>query len=80
MEKFNVREARQHIGMLLDKVISGEKIVIMRRGRPVAQMSVFDQDECDKCKFSSRQSFRDRFPAVTKPSAQLIREMRDERG
>ena len=80
VEKVNVREARQHIGKLLDKVISGEQIVITRRGKPVAQMSIFDQDKFEKCKFPNRQNFRARFPKVTKSATQLIREMRDERG
>ena len=80
MEKINVREARQQIGQLLDKVISGEQIIIMRRGKPVAKMSVFDQDKLNNCKFPNRQTFRDSLPATKMSAAQLIREMRDERG
>lgn len=80
MEKINVREARQHIGKLLDKVISGEQIIITRRGKPVAQMSIFDRDEFEKSRFPNRQAFRDRLPTVKTPAAQLIRTMRDERG
>ena len=80
MEKINVREARQRIGQLLDKVIAGEQIIIMRRGKPVARMSVVDRDELDKCKFPNRQEFRNSLPAAGKSAAQLLREMRDERG
>ena len=80
MEKINVREARRRIGQLLDKVIAGEQIIIMRRGKPVARMSVVDRDELDACKFPNRQDFRNSLPAAGKSAAELLREMRDERG
>ncbi len=80
MEKINVREARQHIGQLLDKVIAGEQIIIMRRGNPVAKMSAFDKGELDEQKFPNRQDFRSRIPTARTSAAQLVRGMRDERG
>ena len=39
MQKVSVREARQNIGQLLDAVSAGEKVIITRRGVPVAELT-----------------------------------------
>lgn len=38
MEEFGAFEAKNTLGRLLDKVESGEEIVITRHGRPVARL------------------------------------------
>ena len=80
MQKVNVREARQHIGRLLDAVTAGEDIVILRRGKPVARLLKFDSKEIPTQRFPCRREFRAKLPPALRPSAELIREMRNERG
>jgi prevent-host-death family protein len=38
MERINVKEARDNIKAVLDRVESGEEIVILRRGKEVARL------------------------------------------
>ncbi len=47
MQKVNVREARQNISRLLDAVEAGEKVIIMRRGKPVAKLLVVDKEDVE---------------------------------
>lgn len=44
MEKIvNVHEAKTHLSKLLKRVMSGEKIIIAKAGKPVALLSPIDQ-------------------------------------
>ncbi|MCP4750011.1 MAG: type II toxin-antitoxin system Phd/YefM family antitoxin [Proteobacteria bacterium] len=79
MQTVSVREARQHIGRLLDAVLAGEKVIITRRGKPVAKLLVVENED-EKLRFPDRTAFRSNIPPAKKPGAKLIREMRDERG
>lgn len=79
MQKVSVREARQHIGRLLDAVAAGEEIVITRRGKPAARMVATSELETEKVRFPDRSALRAMLPPAKVPSAMLIREMRDER-
>ena len=67
-------EAKAHLSELLDKVESGEEVVITRHGRPVAQMSALARP---KRPLRSLASFRAKMPRLRKPSAILLREQRD---
>jgi len=79
MQKVSVREARQHIGRLLDAVAAGEEIVITRRGKPAARMVAALEVVTEKVRFPDRSALRAMLPPAKVPSAMLIREMRDER-
>ena len=68
-------EAKAHLSELLDKVEAGEQVVITRHGRAVANLSPVVRP---KKPLRSRTEFRARMPRLRKPSAVLIREMRDE--
>ncbi|HUI95048.1 MAG TPA: type II toxin-antitoxin system prevent-host-death family antitoxin [Xanthobacteraceae bacterium] len=68
-------EAKAHLSELLDRVESGEEVVITRRGRPVAKMSALPRP---KRPLPSLASFRAKMPRSRKSSAALVREMRDE--
>ncbi|MBL0700516.1 MAG: type II toxin-antitoxin system prevent-host-death family antitoxin [Desulfosarcina sp.] len=80
MQKVNVREARQQISRLLDAVEAGEEILIMRRGKPTARLLPASEIETGKMRFPDRSTLRAMLPPAKLPSAELIREMRDERG
>jgi prevent-host-death family protein len=68
-------EAKTHLSELLDKVETGEEVVITRHGRPVAQVTAVRQP---KHPVRSLAAFRAKMPRLQKPSAVLLREMRDE--
>jgi prevent-host-death family protein len=68
-------EAKAHLSELLDKIETGEEVVITRHGRPVAHMTTAKQP---KQPVRSLAAFRARMPRLRKPSAVLLREARDE--
>ena len=80
MQRVNVREARQQISRLLDTVAAGEEIVIMRHGKPAARLLPASDVETGKMCFPDRSALRAMIPPAKLPAAELIREMRDERG
>ncbi len=75
MVTVTVVEAKAHLSELLDKVESGEEVVITRHGRPVAQLSA-----ARKAKLPVRDlsAFRATMPRMKHSSAVLLRKMRDE--
>jgi len=75
MVTVNVVKAKAQLSDLLDRVESGEDVIITRHGKPVAHLSPV---ELPKKPVSSRISFRKRMPSWRKPSAKLLRETRDE--
>lgn len=79
MHKVNVKDARKNISQLLDQIHSGEEIIILRRGKPVARMSRVEEQKTP-LRFPDRSALRGRIPPMTQDSASLIRDIRDERG
>jgi antitoxin (DNA-binding transcriptional repressor) of toxin-antitoxin stability system len=75
MTTVTVVEAKARLSELLDKVEAGEGVVITRHGRPVAQLSAVVRP---KGRIPSLAGFRATMPKLSKPSALLLREMRDE--
>lgn len=68
-------EAKSHLSKLLDKVESGEDVVITRHGKEVARLSAITRP---REPIPPLAAFRARMPRLRKPSATLLREMRDE--
>jgi len=68
-------EAKAHLSKLLDKVEAGEEVTITRHGRPVAHLSPVVRT---REPIPSLAAFRRSMPRLRKPSAVLLREMRDE--
>lgn len=68
-------EAKAKLSELLDRVASGEEIVITRHGRPVAQLSGVARP---KEPVRALAEFRAKMPRLRKPSATLLRETRDQ--
>ena len=80
MQTVNVREARRNISRLLDAVSVGEEIVIERHGKPAARLVPVPNAETKTLRFPDRNALRAKLPPAKSSSAELIREMRDERG
>lgn len=76
MVRVTLVEARANLSKLLDRIEAGEEVVITRHGRPVAQLSSVSRP---KKPVRPLAEFRARMPRWRKPSAQLLREARDDR-
>ncbi|MBN1452093.1 MAG: type II toxin-antitoxin system Phd/YefM family antitoxin [Anaerolineales bacterium] len=44
MTVFNIHEAKTHFSKLLERVLSGEEVVIAKAGKPIARLLPFDQE------------------------------------
>ena len=69
-------DAKARLSELLDKVESGEEIVITRFGRPVAHIRQVVSSK-KPLPLEKLAAFRARMPHWRKSSATLLREMRD---
>ena len=68
-------DAKARLSDLLDQVEAGEEVVITRRRQPIARLS---QVEKPKEAVKSLAEFRARMPRWRKPSADLLRDTREE--
>lgn len=80
MQEVNIKEARRNISRLLDEVVAGEEVVIIRRGKAIARLLPIAEGQGAALHFPSRADLRAKLPPMDVPSAALIRELRDERG
>ena len=75
MSTVTVADAKARLSDLLAQVEAGEEVVITRRGQPVARLSHVEKP---KEAVKSLAEFRARMPRWRKPSADLLRETREE--
>ncbi len=68
-------EAKAHLSELLDRVETGEEVVITRHGRPVAHLSAASKQ---KKPVPDLAEFRATMPRTKQFSAVLLRKIRDE--
>ena len=68
-------QAKARLSELLDKVENGEKIVITRRGKAVAQLSPTAGPK-KALPLRGLAEFRATMPRLRRPSAELLREIR----
>jgi prevent-host-death family protein len=73
-------QARARLSELLDKVESGEEVVVTRHGRPVARIAPVAQrkKQLQPIRFEELAAFRATMPTLSQPSVELLRAMRDE--
>ena len=74
MNEVSVREAREQISRLLERVQAGEEVVILRRGKPAARLV---GPAVDKVAFRSHASLRDELPAMRESAASAVRSLRE---
>jgi len=77
METVSLAEAKAHLSQLIDKVESGEEIVITRHGRAVARVAPVQQPK-KPIDFEGLAETRKKLPPWKGSSAKLLRKMRDE--
>jgi prevent-host-death family protein len=75
MVTVNLAQAKARLSELLDKVETGEEVIITRHGRPVAHLSAAVRP---KSSLRSLKAFRAKMPRWRRSSAVLLREARDE--
>lgn len=78
MVTVNLTQAKAHLSELLDKVETGEEIVITRRGKAVAQISPATSPK-KPLPLRDLAEFRATMPRLRRPSTELLSEVRDER-
>jgi prevent-host-death family protein len=77
MITINLAQAKARLSELLDKVEAGEEVIITRHGRPVAHVQAPSQARRPLA-LDELAAFRATMPSLRRPSAELLREMRDE--
>jgi prevent-host-death family protein len=73
----NLARAKARLSELLDKVEAGEKVVITRHGRPIAHVSPVSRPK-RPLRLQALAEFRATMPRLRRPSAELLREARNE--
>ena len=73
----DVAHAKERLSELLDSVEGGEDIVIARHGRPIARMSPAARPKAP-LPLEELAEFRATMSRLRRPSAELLREDRDE--
>ena len=77
MVTITLAKAKARLSELLDKVESGEEVVITRHGRPVAHLSSISRPK-QPLPLKALAEFRATMPRLRRPSAELLREARNE--
>jgi prevent-host-death family protein len=77
MVTVNLARAKAQLSELLDKVESGEEIIITRHGRAVARLQPVSRPK-HPLRLDDLAGFRAAMPPLQRPIAELLREMRDE--
>ncbi len=75
MRSVNLADAKARLSELVSQAEGGHETVIMRRGQPVARLVPIT---APKKAFRSLAEFRATLPKARTPSAQVIRQLRDE--
>lgn len=77
MVTVNLTQAKAHLSELLDKVEAGEDVIITRHGRAVAQIRAASRPN-RPLPLDELAAFRAAMPRLRRPSAELLRQARDE--
>lgn len=77
MVTVSLAQAKAHLSELLDRVEAGEEVVITRRGRPAAHILPAIRPK-KPLRLKALAEFRATMPRLRRPSAELLRDARDE--
>jgi prevent-host-death family protein len=77
MVTVSLAHAKAHLSELLDKVEAGEEVVVTRHGRAVARILAAVRRK-QAVALDELVAFRATMPPLRQPSAELLREARDE--
>jgi len=74
MTTLNVRQVRERISQLLDEVATGEEVIILRRGKPVARLVGLGPESV---RFPDRRGLREALPPMTESTGATMRALRN---
>jgi len=77
MDSVNLADAKARLSELVEKAEAGEVIQIMRRGKPVAQLTAVSQKR-QKLDVAALRAFTESMPMQPESAGDFIRRMRDE--
>lgn len=77
MTTYSVAEAKARMSELLDRAEKGEKVVISRRGHPVAELAPVKTFK-PGVDFARLRALRDVMPRAKTPAGKLLRKIRDD--
>ena len=77
MVTVNLAQAKTHLSELLDRVEAGEEVVITRHGRAVAHIRPAAPLK-HPLRLDDLAAFRGTMPRLRRPSAELLRGVRDD--
>jgi len=75
MQTINVRETRERLSSLLDAVLDGDEIIIVRNGKPAARLTA---PLPETVRFPDRSALRAALPPCGEPASDTVRNLRDE--
>jgi prevent-host-death family protein len=77
MKQVNLAEAKAHLSELVARAAAGEPVCIMRRGKPVAQLTAVDvrRKRIDIC---AMRALTEAMPAQPESARDFVRRMRDD--
>lgn len=76
MATVNLAEAKAHLSALVDRAAAGEPVCILRRGKPVAQITAITTPR-KPVDAAALRAITKRMPRQTKGAGTLLRELRD---
>ena len=76
MARVNLAEAKAHLSALVDRAAAGEPVQILRRGKPVAQITAIGalRKPVDA---AALRAMTERMPRQPKGAGKFLRELRD---
>jgi prevent-host-death family protein len=77
MKQVNLADAKAHLSELVARAAAGEPVCIMRRGKPVAQLTALDVRR-KRIDSSALQAITDRMPVQPESARDFVRRMRDD--
>ncbi len=77
MGNVNLAEAKAHLSELVDRAAAGDTVCIIRRGKPVAQITAVDMPR-KSINLKILRALTDAMPPQDESASTLVRKMRDE--
>jgi prevent-host-death family protein len=77
MKQVNLADAKAHLSELVARAAAGEPVCIMRRGKPVAQLTALDVRR-KRIDSSALQAITDTMPMQPESARDFVRRMRDD--
>jgi prevent-host-death family protein len=77
MKQVNLAHAKAHFSELVAQAAAGEPVCIMRRGKPVAQLTAVDVGR-ERIDPSALQAVTDGMPRQPERAREFVRRMRDD--